>query len=197
MARGALWSTGAGLLVCVPLLLWMAPPGSGYPVALGAVLVASFAAAIGGIVSPVPLPGLLVLVNVLLLVVLTRTFSPFMVAPGVAGLLAMGSLLTPRYSWLGSTAGVATLLSGAILVPWVLEIAAAISSTMTVRPDGLLFTTPAFAGREIPVQIAGVVFTLGLILAGALIGNLVRTRTRDQHRRLQLQAWRLRQLVPR
>jgi len=56
---------------------------------------------------------------------------------------------------------------------------------------------PAFAGREVATIGVGCLYTVGLIVGACVMGDVMRSRAREAHRHLLLQAWQLRQLVPR
>jgi serine/threonine-protein kinase len=196
LASAGVFASGAGLLA-MPLFFWMAPASSSYAIGLSVVLAVSFVVALVGALTGTPRPGLLVIINAVLIMLVARMFSPLFIAPGMAAALAMGTLLTPRFSWLGSATTVAILMIIAVLLPLALEMTGTISSTMSVLRDGVLFRAPGIAGNETPTQIVGVVYTIGIIVAGSAVGGVKRARSRDAHRRLQLQAWQLRELVPR
>jgi hypothetical protein len=143
-----------------------------------------------------PKPGLVVIANSIIVMVLSRMYSPILVAPGIAAVLAMATMLTPKFSFLGSTASVATMLVTAILTPLALERLDILSQTVSVSESGVLFHGPAIAGYELPTLVVGTVYSLCLVIGAATMGGLMRRRTRDAYRHLQLQAWQLRQLVP-
>ena len=194
IARAGLWVVGAAL-VLMPLVWWIAPSTT-YLAVLSAVLV------IDGLLgyhmwrSPIPRPGLVVIANTLIVVVLSRMFSPILIAPGIAASLAMAMVLTPRFSRLESSLVVAVLMIGAVLAPLVLEQLGVLSTTMSVTDHGLLFSAPALAGREGPTILVSAVYVIALIAGAAIAGEAIRAQNRTAHLRLHLQAWQLRQLVP-
>ena len=102
----------------------------------------------------------------------------------------------PRSSRLNSTAVVAVLMIAACLLPLVLEQTGVMSRTMFVTQHGLLFDAPALGPREVPTMIVGAVYAICLIIGAALASDSLRVQNRSAHRRLHLQAWQLRQLVP-
>jgi len=71
-----------------------------------------------------------------------------------------------------------------------------LSRTVSVSEAGVLFSSPAIAGNEIPTILVGVFYTTALVIGACAMGGTMRRRTRTAYRRLQLQAWQLRQLVP-
>jgi len=104
--------------------------------------------------------------------------------------------LTPQFSWLGSPLGIIGSMSLGVLVPLALEELGWISSTMIVGKHGLAFETAAFAGHRVPTLIVGVFYVIALITGAVIAGTSMRRQQREAHRRLHLQAWQLRQLVP-
>ncbi len=195
IARAGLFSLVAAV-VFIPFVFWIAPAGSIYTYALGAILLANTVLVVTVLVTRTPRPGLVVVGNALVIVVVSRMFSPFLIAPGVAALLAMAMVLTPRFSWLGSSISVAVFMIAATLAPLVLERTGVLSSTVSMTGDELVFRAPAMAGGEGPTLLVGSLYIVGLILAACAIGDAMRLRNRAAHQRLHLQAWQLRQLVP-
>jgi hypothetical protein len=196
VASAGLWAV-ATALVFMPFLWWIAPAGSLYVPALAATLLLSGAVAIHVRRAPRPRPGLIVLTNTVVVVVLARMYSPILIAPAIAASLGMGMVMAPRFSWVGSAPSIASLMAGAVLVPWLLERAGLMTLTVRVSTDGVLLSAPGLAGAETSTIIVGVAYVLGLVVLACAIGEEIRRRTRDAHRHLHLQAWQLRQLVPR
>jgi hypothetical protein len=50
--------------------------------------------------------------------------------------------------------------------------------------------------REVPLQIGMALYAFGLVITAAGVGRALAFANEDSQRRLHLQAWRLRQLVP-
>jgi hypothetical protein len=125
-------------------------------------------------------------------------FSPILVAPGVAASLGMAMVLTPRFSVLGSPITIAVLMTSAVTMPLLLEQAGVLSHTMSVSLDGVLFSAPAFSGQlEGPTIMTGALYAIALVLASVIAGFQMRQRALEAQKHLHLQAWQLRQLVPR
>jgi hypothetical protein len=143
-----------------------------------------------------PRPELVLLANAVIVVCVSRMFGPILVAPGLGASIAMAMVQTPRYSRLGSSMVVATIMIAACLLPLVLEETGVMSRTMFVTEHGLLFDAPALGPREAPTMIVGAVYAICLIVGAALASDSLRIQNRSAHRRLHLQAWQLRQLVP-
>jgi hypothetical protein len=110
----------------------------------------------------------------------------------------MAMVLTPRFSLLGSPVTIGALMVGGIVTPLVLENLGALSTTMSVSPAGILFSPPAISGAEPGPTIAvGALYAASLVAGAAIAGYQMRQRTLDAQKHLHLQAWQLRQLVPR
>jgi len=182
--------------VFLPLLWWIAPPGSRYlPVLLG-MLVLNGAVALHAIRAATPRLGLIVLTNTVIVVLLSRMYSPILIAPGVAASLAMAMVLMPRFSRLISPGSIAVAMGSAVLVPWGLERLGVLSTTVAVDGAAILLRAPAISGHEGPTLLVGAIYTMGLIVVTSTIAEVMRNRTRAAQRHLYLQAWQLRHLVP-
>ena len=140
--------------------------------------------------------GLLALGNAVLLAIVSRMFTPFLIAPGLAAMSAMAILFTPTSSRLTTRLGVTLLAWAAVLGPWVLERAGVLSITTTVTGDGILMRAAGTAGAEGPTLGVAIFYVLASIAAAAGMATAMRERTRAARRHLHVQAWQLRQLVP-
>ena len=194
-ARAGIWAIAAALAF-TPMLWWMAPSASPY-----LAVFTGFLVVYGGVClqidrAPTPHPGIFVIVNTVLVVLVARMFSPVLIAPGVAAVVAMAMVLTPRFSILGSAVTVTVLFAAAILVPWGLERVGVLSTTMSVDRAGILLRAPVVEGQETRTMIVGAIYAVGLIAGASIMANAMRARAREAARRLHLQAWQLRQLVP-
>ena len=99
-------------------------------------------------------------------------FSPILIAPGVAAVLAMAMVLTPRLSLLGSRrdrrGDVDRRRDRAVL----LERARRASPTMSVdRRRHLSCTRPRSRGAEAPTIVVGVLYAIGLIVGACVDGR--------------------------
>ncbi|HSD89743.1 MAG TPA: serine/threonine-protein kinase [Kofleriaceae bacterium] len=196
IARAGLWAV-IGTLLFLPLVFWMAPHASSVPL-LTAFLLLDGAVAYLAIRMQTPRPGLVVIANTIIVITVARMFSPILIAPGVAASLGMAMVLTPRFSWLGSPVTIGVLMVGAILVPLGLELFGAVSETMSVSPQGVLFHGPALDGaREAPTIAVSALYAACLVGASVFAGYQMRARAVAAAKHLQMQAWQLRQLVPR
>jgi serine/threonine-protein kinase len=194
-AQAGIWALVAALAF-TPFLWWIAPSASSYIAVLTGFLLVNLVVLLHANMAAMPKPGLIVIGNTIIVCVIARAFSPILIAPGVAAVLAMAMVLTPKFSFLGSATTVAIFLITAVLGPLALERMDLISRTVSVSEAGVLFRSPALAGHEVPTIIVGSIFTVGLIIGSCAMAGTMRRRTREAYRNLELQAWQLRQLVP-
>jgi serine/threonine-protein kinase len=197
IARAGLWAV-IGSLMFIPLLWWIAPHGTPYVPMLMAFLFLDGVVAIHATTSRTPRPGLVIVANTIITIVLARMFSPILIAPGVAASLAMAMVLTPKFSFLGSPVTIAILMAGGIAGPLLLEQLDVVSRTMSVSESGVLFSAPALSGRlEGPTIFVGALYAVALVVGAAIAGYQMRARALGAAQHLHMQAWQLRQLVPR
>ncbi len=191
-----LWVVIAALIF-LPLLWWISSGDKTLFVLLAVMLAAD--GVLGLVVQRAkrPRPEFIIVANTALVVVISRMFSPVLIAPGIAASIALAMVLTPQRSKLGSVWTITVLMIGAVLVPLALEELGVLSPTMFVTPRGLAFETVAFGGTTTPVLIVATVYVIALIVGTALTGSLMRSQQQRMHRRLHMQTWLLRQLVPR
>jgi serine/threonine-protein kinase len=173
LAAAGLWVVVAAIAF-LPLLWWLS---DGENTLLG--LLALMLAADGVLGQMVrrakrPRPELIIIANMLLVFVIARMFSPLLIAPGIAASIAIAMVLTPQFSWLGSPVGIIVSMSLGVLAPLVFE----------------------QIGWMSPTLIVAVVYVIALITGAVVAGTSMRRQQREAHRRLHLQAWQLRQLVP-
>ncbi|MGE5187189.1 MAG: serine/threonine-protein kinase, partial [Acidobacteriota bacterium] len=105
IARAGIFAV-AGACALLPLLWWIAPPGSSYLPVLAGLLLSDLGVALLAMRSPTPRPGLVAIANTLIVILLARMYSPILIAPGIAASLALAMVLRPRFSCLGSAPGI-------------------------------------------------------------------------------------------
>ena len=195
-ARGGVISFLA-FLAFMPALFWIAPSGSPYAIALTVMVVVNLGLCIwGASVKTHGKEGLLAIGNAVLLGIVSRMFTPFLIAPGLAAMSAMAILFTPTTSRLTSPLGVTLLAWAAVLVPWLAERVGLLSVTTTVDSSGILMRAAGTAGAEGPTLGVAIFYVLASIAAAAGMATAMRERTRAARRHLYVQAWQLRQVVP-
>jgi len=197
VARAGVWAV-IGAMCFVPLLYWIAKPGTAFLPLVTACLLFNGIVATHTTRSRRPRPGLMILANTIIVVVIARMFSPILIAPGVAASLTMAMVLTPRFTLAGSPVTLGVLMVGAVVGPLVLEQVGALPETMSVSPAGVLFSAPGIAGEQAAGTIfVGALYATALIVASLTAGYQMRQRALEAQKSLHLQAWQLRQLVPR
>ena len=194
-AQAGIWTLVASLAY-TPFMWWIAPSASIYVAGLTMLFLVNLIALLHANMASKPKPGFIVVGNTLIVLLVARMFSPLLIAPGIAAVLAMAMVLTPKFSFLGSATTIAVFLLVAVLGPLALERLDLISNTMSVTEAGILFKAPAIAGHETPTLVVGAFYTASLIIGACAMAGTMRRRTREAYRHLQLQAWQLRQLVP-
>jgi serine/threonine-protein kinase len=195
-ARAGLWALIA-CLAFTPLLWWIAPHASGYVAAFTAVLLLSGVIYLAAYHGAAPKPGLVIVGNTVMIALVGRMFSPILIAPGIAAVLALAMVITPRLSILGSAPAVGALYIGSALAPLVLERVGVLDRTVLIDRAGILLRAPAVAGDEGPALLVAALYMVGLLIFTCWMAHAMRDRARAAHHRLHLQAWQLGQLVPR
>ncbi len=195
-ARGGVISFCA-FLAFMPLLWWIAPSGSPYLIALCVMVVVNLGLCIwGASMKTYGKEGLLAIGNAILLAIVSRMFTPFLIAPGLAAMSSMAILFTPTTSRLTSGLGVTLLAWLAVLGPYLLERFGVVSVTTTVDERGVLMHAVGTAGDPGPTIGVAMFYVLAMIAAAAGMATAMRERARQARRHLHVQAWQLRQLVP-
>jgi eukaryotic-like serine/threonine-protein kinase len=132
------------------------------------------------------------LFNVALVAVYSRGLSPFLVGPGTAVLTAMMFAAYPRVRplavWLGCAAGV--------LIPLALEVFGQLSATTTISGSSFVMTLPTDK-LDPDVAIYGMAgYVLVILLIAIVFVRLQALEQRRSRRLIQMQAWKLEQLMP-
>jgi serine/threonine-protein kinase len=193
LARGAMWGflPFAGFLPWIVMdSLWAVPLVIATVVGFGATYLVSRRA------SEISLWWAAVVLAVIV-AICARLFSPTLIAPGMAVMIA-GALATNPL--LGSRQASITLwglMSAAVLLPLAGERLGLIEPTMeAIVGRGILIHTPMIASSATSVGMRGSLFILVVIGASVLIAYVMRRDDEEMRRRLHLQAWHVRQLFP-
>jgi serine/threonine protein kinase len=182
----------------MPLVWWIAPQGSPWLLAISMLILLNLGICYwGSKFNPSGKEGIIAVTNAILLAVVARMYTPFLIAPGLAAMSAMAILFTPTRSKLTSVPAMFAFASTAVLGPWLLERLDVLSVTTTVDAHGILMAPVALAGDETSTLAVAAIYVLALIAAAAGMASGMRTRERGAKRSLMLQAWQLRQLVTR
>ncbi|MBA3452515.1 MAG: hypothetical protein H0T42_05390 [Deltaproteobacteria bacterium] len=184
-------------LVFVPLMLWVGISDLRYVTAIGVTSLLNAVLAYGlsrqrVAKSRVLLYGI-VASNVLLIAILGRMFTPFVVAPGLATATVIAFAMHRQFGKLWVLSAALTL--GA-LSSWIGEVMGILNRTVSTVEGALVLSSPAGTVRIPNLEIAHAVYTLVLVFTvGLLVRTLAKTQ-RDARRAAHLHAWHLRQLVP-
>ena len=195
-AGAGIWAVIAGLAY-IPLLWWIAPSFFPYLGVLSCVLLVMGSISVYNYRAKKPWTGLVVFGNAALCLLVARMYSPILIAPAFAAVLAMAMVFTPRFSWVTSGLAVAMTMIFAVLTPFALERLGVMSTTISVSNAGVLLTAPAISGTQSAVLAVGVLYMVLLIAGACAMAETLRVKNRDAKRQLHIQAWQLRQLVPR
>ncbi len=185
-----------GYLAFIPLLLWTGVRVPWIVVAFGVLAIAS-STQIYSMVKRDRIYGWRIYVNAcinaIIIGLVCRMVGPFIVAPTLVATTLMAYAAHPRF---GRIVVVASILAGAVLVPWALELTGVLSPTYTFVDGTIVLSSPILTFRSVPVQLAFLVLLLVLLAVVAVLSRMMAQRQRDANRRVELQAWQLRQLVP-
>jgi len=132
--------------------------------------------------------------NALLVGIIARVLSPFLLAPGLGVIIVMVYAMHPR---IGHGWALWASLAAAVLLPWAGELAGVVSRTTFVTGHELVLRVSADDLDAEIISVALTLYTLVILgVATALSRALAANRVAMQHS-LHVQAWQLRQLVPR
>ncbi len=185
-----------GYLAFVPLLLWSGVRDVSFVVAFGALALISSGQVLLMLrnekITTAPL-YLNAAINALLIGVVCRMVGPFIIAPTLVLVTLMAYASHPRFGKIPILAGI---LSASVLVPWFLELVGALDPTYRFEGGALTLTSPVLQFSSVPVQLAMALVLVALIAVVAVLTRGLAMRQRDAARKLELQAWQLRQIVP-
>jgi len=188
----------SGYFAFLPLFFWVGVREPFYIVAMVACCLANIAILAHHARSNTKFhPYLLAAGSALLVLVLARMFSPFLVAPGTAAVTTLGLMFGPAYVTRRSAFVMIAVMSSAVLLPWLAETVGWISQTLTVNAAGINMDSPAMGTSTVPSQFILVGYTIALVTIAVTMGISRRDAERSARRTLHLQSWHLRQLVPR
>jgi serine/threonine-protein kinase len=132
-------------------------------------------------------------ISAVLIAVVCRLVGPFVIAPTLVLTTLMAYAVHPRF---GDIRIVAVILTAGVAVPWLAEAAGAIAPTYRFADGAIVLSSPSIAFAPGPLQLAFVLLLALLVPTVAVLLRSMANRQRDATRRIELQAWRLRQLVP-
>ncbi|MEO8699336.1 MAG: serine/threonine-protein kinase [Kofleriaceae bacterium] len=186
-----------GYLAFVPLLVWSGVNNVAFVVAFALIAIAS-AVQVSLLTRRTRITAapiyLNAAINAVLIGIVCRMVGPFIIAPTLVVTTLMAYASHPRF---GKISVLATILSAAVVVPWVLELAGVLEPTYRFTDDGaMVLTSTVVRFSSVPVQLAFALLLVSLVGVVALLSRTLAVRQRDATRKLELQAWHLRQILP-
>ncbi len=131
--------------------------------------------------------------HISLIVLINRMFSPFLIAPGLAAVTAIGVMTGPQYRKRQATfIWLAACL--AVVGPWVAEMLGYLDKTIEVFDGGLVIHSDIIQASA-TFWVLMVLYSVMLIGAAVLLTRGMRVAERNARKQMHVQAWQLRQLV--
>ncbi len=131
--------------------------------------------------------------NAVLIGVIARMVGPFIIAPSLVLTTLAGYASHPRFGNIGAIAGI---LSLGVAVPWALELTGALEPSYSFDRGDMTLHSHVIDFAAAPTQAAFALLLLSLIIVITTLCRRLALRQRDDARKLELQAWQLRQIVP-
>ncbi len=185
-----------GYLAFVPLLLWTGVRDMRFVVAFAALAITS-GVQVYSLTRKEQISRrgiyLNAIINAVLIGIVCRIVGPFIIAPTLVTTTLMGYAAHPSF---GSIRIVSAILAGSVAVPWFLEAVGVLESTYRFVGGELILSSPVVSFSAVPVQLAFAALLLLLVAVVALLTRVLAVRQRDATRKVELQAWHLRQIVP-
>jgi len=125
---------------------------------------------------------------------LTRVMGPFILAPAIIGIIALGLLAQPDL--MRRPGLVLTLLVGSFVAPIVLEAAGVLAPTWSVTGESVISRSAIIHIGGLPTTLILIVGNMATIVIAGLFSRSMSTSRREAQRRVEIHAWRLQQLVP-
>jgi serine/threonine-protein kinase len=132
-------------------------------------------------------------INALLIALVARMVGPFIIAPSLVITTLLGYASHPQF---GRIRILAVILGCAVAVPWTLELVGVLSPTYDFRGGEIVLSSPIIEFTAEPTQLAFALLLVSLVTVVALLSRSIALRQRAVNRKLELQAWHLRQIVP-
>jgi serine/threonine protein kinase len=133
--------------------------------------------------------------NALLIALVARIGSPFVIAPAVAALSTMNLVFSPNYKTPRAALLLAAAISGAVLVTALVEVVGLLPPTFHFTETTMVIESSIIAIAPGPRAALLAFFVVAIVAAAAGMAFQNRKTERIVRERLHLQAWQLRQLV--
>ena len=183
-------------LFLMPLTLWMGVKDWRLlTAAYGLILVNLILARLSAVRKRPGSIWIVVALNALMMIVFGRSFGPFLFIPGVMVAVVAAFAMLP--SLIHAPIRVISLFVLAFLIPIGLELAGVWVSTFEVAGDQIAVTSPVVHLEPVSATVFLTIATLALLVVTPLFVRAQAVVLRDQRRKVEVQAWHLRQLLPR
>ncbi|MBA3455155.1 MAG: serine/threonine protein kinase [Deltaproteobacteria bacterium] len=132
--------------------------------------------------------------NLALIALLSWIINPFLIGAGPGTIMVM---VLATHQRLIKTWVLAMLAAVATLAPWVLEQAGVLATRTFVDGNRYVFQTVAGELEPRIAEIGLTAYVIAMLAAALFVGRAQDNERRGERRSLQIQAWQLRELVPR
>jgi serine/threonine-protein kinase len=132
--------------------------------------------------------------NLAMIALLSRVVSPFLIGAGPATVIVM---LLANHKRLINTWLLSGLCVTATLLPWFLELVGALSARAFVEGDAFILRTGAGGLNEMGALVGLVLYIVVLIALATVLSRIQDNERRGVRRNLAIQAWQLKELIPR
>ena len=132
--------------------------------------------------------------NLAMIALLSRIVSPFLIGAGPATVIVM---LLANHRRLINTWLLAALCVVATLLPWMLELWGVLSPRAYVDGASFVLVTGAVTLNEFAALFGLVLYIVVLIVLATVLSRIQDNERRGVRRNLQIQAWQLKELIPR
>jgi serine/threonine-protein kinase len=184
-----------GYFAFIPLMLWTGVRDATLVIAFAAVVVGSGLQVLALIrreqLSSAPI-YVNACINAVLIGLIARIVGPFIIAPTLVLTTLMAYAAHPRFGKIGV---IAVILAAGVVVPWGLELAGVLESTYQFVDGSIVLRSPVITFHSVPVQLAFALLLVALLVVVAVLSRAMAQRQHEANRRVELQAWHLRQLV--
>ena len=132
--------------------------------------------------------------NLAMIALLSRVVSPFLIGAGPATVIVM---LLANHKRLINTWLLSGMCMAATLLPWFLELIGGLSPRAFVEGDAFILRTGAGGLNEMGALVGLVLYIVVLIGLATVLSRIQDNERRGVQRNLAIQAWQLKELIPR
>jgi serine/threonine-protein kinase len=134
----------------------------------------------------------LVVLQLILIMTVSRIYSPFLLGPGTAAVTAAALMTGPQYAKRQASL-IVVLTTASVLLPVFAELMGWLPTTLTVSTNSA--TIHATMNGQHATLVVLALYTLCLSTSSVIISRGLRNAERKARREMHVQAWQLRQLV--